>query len=343
MEDKQPPQQLEDSHLDSPDTVVSASNSSVAASESLDTPSANKNNQNGLTDSDKIRFIPKTKLIQKFQDKIKNVNIYLLLFIVVLAIAATLVFINYQNSNKTKDLATINGQELSQEELQKLSSTDQQIGDAKQTLTISSNAVFNGRVLVRENLDVAGTIRVGGALSLPGITVSGTSSFENVQIASNLAITGNTSVQGALAVQQNLTVGGSGNFAGQITAPSISVDRLILNSDLQINRHIDAGGGTPAVSRGGGLGGAGTASLSGTDTAGTVNLNFSPGSSPGTLANITFSAPFSQTPHVVITPIGAACASIGYYINRSTTGFSINANSSGDPSSSCAFDYITID
>lgn len=339
MEDKQP----EDSSLDKPETLVSSGSNNLVASDSLDAPSENLNEQEAKSNSEKIRFIPKTKLSQKFQNRIKNINIYLLLFLIILAVSSAILYIYYQNSNKTKELATINGQELSQEELQKLSASDQQIGDAKQTLTISSNAVFNGRVLVRENLDVAGTIRVGGALSLPGITVSGTSSFENVQIASNLAITGNTSIQGALTVQQNLTVGGNGNFAGQITAPSISVDRLILNSDLQINRHIDAGGGTPAVSRGGGLGGAGTASLSGTDTAGTVNLNFGPGSSPGNLANITFSTPFSQTPHVVITPVGGACANIGYYINRSTTGFSINANSPGSPSSSCAFDYIAID
>lgn len=342
MDDKQTPQQPEDSVLDAPETVVSEPKNNIEASESLDAPNTNKTSQNSV-DSDMIRFVPKKGITQKLQNKIKNVNIYLLLFIVILAIAGAILFIIYKNSTKTKNSAVINGQELSQEELQKLNASDQQIGDSKQTLTISSNSVFNGRVLVRDNLDVAGTIRVGGALSLPGITVSGTSSFENVQIASNLAITGNTSIQGALTVQQNLTVGGSGNFAGQITAPSISVDKLILNSDLQINRHIDAGGGTPSVTRGGSLGGAGTASISGTDTAGTVNINFGPGSSPGTLANITFSAPFNQTPHVVITPIGGACASIGYYVNRSTTGFSINSNLPGDSGGNCAFDYIAID
>ena len=49
---------------------------------------------------------------------------------------------------------------------------------------------------MRDSLDVAGTIRVGGALSLPGITVSGTSAFENVQVASNLSIAGNAAVTG---------------------------------------------------------------------------------------------------------------------------------------------------
>ncbi|MEZ6331213.1 MAG: polymer-forming cytoskeletal protein [Candidatus Saccharimonadales bacterium] len=139
---------------------------------------------------------------------------------------------------------------------------------------MASNAVFNGRALVRNDLDVAGTIRVGGALSLPGITVSGTSASENVQVANNLSIAGNSAVQGTLTVQQNLSVGGSASFAGQISAPSLSVERLILNQDLQINRHIDAGGPTPVASRGSAVGGAGTVSVSGTDTAGTVSINF---------------------------------------------------------------------
>lgn len=342
-QDKQSPQQPQNDTLDSLETIVDPAENSTNndTTEMVDATNTANNINNG--DTYKESNLQKKNIRQKILNRFSSINIYLLIFILILVITGAVIYIGYSNSKKSNISTNLNGQELSQEDLSKLSSADQQIGDSKQTLTIASNAVFNGRVLVRENLDVAGTIRVGGLLSLPGITVSGNSSFENVQIASNLAIAGNTSIQGALSIQQNLTVGGSASFAGQITAPSISVERLILSGDLQINRHIDAGGGTPSASRGPAVGGSGTVSLSGTDTAGTVSINFGPGSSAGNIANINFANQFSQTPHIVISPVGSACASLGYYTSKTSSGFSINVNLAGSSGSSCAFDYIAID
>jgi cytoskeletal protein CcmA (bactofilin family) len=327
-----------DSSLEQKSTVVEEK-SGAQATESLDA----NDSSNKVTEPDVQRFVPKKGIGEKLQKILGRFNIYLLLFILVFVLIAFIAFASYVSNKNAANDAIIGGQELTQEELENLATTDQIVGDPQQTLTIASNAVFNGRVLVRDSLDVAGTIRVGGALSLPGITVSGTSAFENVQIANNLSIAGNTAVQGTLTVSSNMSVGGTASFAGQISAPSISVERLILNEDIQINRHIDAGGGTPAVSRGGAVGGAGTVSLSGTDTAGTVNVNFAPGATSGVIANITFVNTFSQTPHVVISPVGSSCANLNYYVNRSTGGFSINTNNAGTAGQSCAFDYIVID
>lgn len=286
---------------------------------------------------------PKKTFPQLLRSLIEKVNVYLLLFIVVLTIAGFAAFISWKSSKNAEKQAGVLGQELSAEDLAKIKTTDSTVGDSKQTLTIASNAIFNGRVLVRDSLDVAGTIRVGGALSLPGITVSGTSTFENVSVSSNLSIAGNTAVQGTLTVQKNITVAGGASFGGPISAPIINTDRLVLNSDLQINRHIDAGGPTPGSSRGPAVGGAGTVSVSGTDTSGSVNVNFGPGSTGGIIANITFRNPFAQTPHVVITPVGSSCADLNYYVTRSTGGFSIGSTNPGAPGASCAFDYIAID
>jgi hypothetical protein len=127
------------------------------------------------------------------------------------------------------------------------------------------------------------------------------------------------------------------------TVPEPPTAEPRLNSDLQINRHIDAGGATPSISRGSAVGGSGTVSVSGTDTAGTVSINFGPGSGPGIIANISFRNNFTQAPHVVITPVGSSCADLNYYINRSTGGFSIASTNAGSAGSSCAFDYIAID
>ncbi len=338
MDDNKPNQENASDSLENKETIVEQ-NSGAEATESLDA-TVNKNTD---TVSGEQRFVPKKGIGQRVQGLVRGFNIYLLLFFLVVVIVAFIGFASYTSNKKAAEQSVISGQELSQEDLTNLGSSDQQVGDPQQTLTIASNAVFNGRVLVRSDLDVAGTIRVGGALSLPGITVSGTSAFENVQIANNLSIAGNAAIQGTLTVQQNLTVGGSASFAGQISAPSLSVDRLILNQDLQINRHIDAGGPTPAASRGAAVGGAGTVSVSGTDTAGTVSVNFGPGSTAGVIATINFANTFSQTPHVVITPVGSSCAGLNYYINRTTGGFSIGTTNAGGSGASCAFDYIAID
>ena len=339
MEDNKPNPQDTSETVEPTSTEIEQGSTSTEASESLDA-TVNKNTE---TTDDTQRFIPKKGIGQRVQKTVSGINIYMLLFILVLFIVAFIGFASYSSNKKAENQSVINGQELSQQDLENLASSDQQVGDAQQTLTIASNAVFNGRVLVRNDLDVAGTIRVGGALSLPGITVSGTSAFENVQVANNLSIAGNSAVQGTLTVQQNLSVGGSASFAGQISAPSLSVERLILNQDLQINRHIDAGGPTPVASRGSAVGGAGTVSVSGTDTAGTVSINFGPGSAAGVIASINFANNFSQTPHVVITPVGSSCANLNYYVNRTTGGFSIGTTNAGGPGTSCAFDYVAID
>ncbi len=52
---------------------------------------------------------------------------------------------------------------------------------------------------------------------------------------------------------------------------------------------------------------------------------------------------FTQTPHVVITPVGSNCAGLNYYVNRTTGGFSIGTTNSANPGTGCAFDYIAID
>lgn len=340
MDNKPPTTDTVNDSLERADTVV-GSQQPVGVTESISDSLDGTKNTSVIEDAPRAK--PRKSLGQRVQILISGVNIYFLLFVMVLLLAAFAAFASYQSSKKTDSQNIVTGQDLSAADLQNLKNNDTTVGDSKQTLTVASNAVFNGRVLVRDSLDVAGTLRIGGTLSLPGITVSGTSAFENVQVSNNLSVSGNQAVQGTLTVQQNLSVGGSATFAGTISAPSLSIDRLIMNKDIQLNRHIDAGGPTPGVSSGTAVGNAGTVSISGTDTAGTVNVNF--GSSPvaGIIANITFGNSFNQTPHVVITPVGSSCASLTYYVNRTTGGFSIGTANGGPSGSSCAFDYIAID
>jgi cytoskeletal protein CcmA (bactofilin family) len=282
---------------------------------------------------DKKRISPKTF--------IHKINIYFLGFIFLIVITAVISFVAFKDAKSTQGNTKITSTQLDQQALDKLKETDVKVGDPKQVLSVESNAVFAGKVLVKDSLEVAGQIKVGGPLNLPGISVSGTSSFDKVQI-NNLQIAGDTTIQGLLNVQKGATINGPLTVGGALSAASLNIQNISINGDITLNRHIDAGGGTPSRSNGSALGNGGTTSVSGTDTAGTVNINIGGNSTAGCFATINFNQRFNS-PHIAITPVGSGGAGIPYYINRSSSNFSICTASAALPGSSFAFDYIVID
>jgi len=317
--------------------------------------SDNSLEENSLESPESTSGSPEATNDQKPEDKDKKkkrggglkglasrINIYLLLFILILILACFVVFIGLQRSKKDLGTTTVTTTPLDQATLDQLNGSDASVGDPKQTLSVESNAIFNGGVLVKGSLDVAGALKVGGTLNLPGISVSGDSTFDQIN-ANELAVAGDASVQGTLNVQNNLTVAGSAQFGGPISAPQLSVRSLVLEGDLAISRHIDAGGSTPGLSNGTALGGGGTASISGTDTAGTVTINTGGGPAAGCFATITFAQSFSQVPHVVVTPVGSAGAGLNFYINRTTSSFQICTTNPAPGGANFSFDYIAID
>lgn len=272
-------------------------------------------------------------------------NIYLLGFILVIIIAGAIVLVTAlsgRNAAKQEE-KTIATQTLDKNTLDQLANTDATVGDPKQVLSIQSNAVFAGKVLVRDSLDVAGTIRVGGALTLPGITVSGESNFDQVQVNKTLNIGGDASILGQLTVKKNISSSGSATFGGPLTAPQITTSNLQLIGDLNVTRHIAAGGATPGRTNGGALGSGGTASVSGSDTAGNVNINSGSGASAGCFVTVNFAQKFNSTPSVLLTPVGSGAAGLNYYVNRSTSSFSICVASAPPSNASFGFDYFVID
>ncbi len=284
----------------------------------------------------------KTSLGKRVQGLVGKLNVYLLLFVLIVILSAGIVFIGIQRNKKADITTTIGTQPLTKETIDQLKGSEAKVGDAKQTLSIESNAIFSGKVLFRDSIDIAGAVKIGGTLSLGGLTVSGTSTFDQVQ-ANKLSVAGDTTVQGQLTVQKNLTVTGGASFGGAISVPTLAAQSLQLSGDLQFNRHIDAGGGTPGKSNGTALGSGGTSSLNGTDTAGTLTINTGGGPAPGCFATITFTQSFSSTPHVVVTPVGSAAGGLNYYVNRSTSNFSICTTNNPPAGQSFSFDYIVID
>lgn len=270
----------------------------------------------------------------------QKLNIYILLFILLMLIAAAVMAVLFIKSRKEAPKSTLSSQNLSPDALKDLANSGVTIGNSKQILNVASNAVFSGSLLVRNSLEVAGGLKVGGELSLPGIVVSGASKFGQVQ-ADTLAISGATNIQGTLTARR-LNVNGEGTFNGNVTAPRISTNSLVLNGDLTLTSHITAGGPIPGVSKGNALGSGGTVSVSGSDTSGALTINTGSGAAAGCFATITFTKAFSNTPRVIITPIGGGAAGVNYYVNRSTGNMSICTTNSPPSGQSFGFDYLVL-
>jgi cytoskeletal protein CcmA (bactofilin family) len=278
----------------------------------------------------------------RLANKLPRFNLYLLAVLILAVAAIGITIYSFQKNNKPSRGAVVETEPLDQEVLDQLKNSDVKIGDPQQILSVEANAVFAGTVLVRGGLEVAGQIKVGGPLSLPGITVSGNSQFDEVNI-NNLQISGNTTVQRQLTVQGNLAVNGSATFGGTLSAKKLSIQNLQVNGDLQFSRHIDAGGGAPSKANGGALGSGGTSSVSGTDTAGTITINTGSNPSAGCFAAITFNQSFNSTPHVVVTPVGFWAGPLDFYTKRSASNFSVCTRNNPSGGKNFAFDYIVID
>ncbi|MDB5166484.1 MAG: hypothetical protein JWM37_556 [Candidatus Saccharibacteria bacterium] len=297
-------------------------------------------NLEGMTPEEKAAASPvkKQSALKKFVHKF---NIYLLLFGLLLAVAVVIAVVLAINAKKAENEVTIGSQTLTAEALKQLSNSDVSVGDAKQLLTVQSNAIFTGKLLVRQDLEVAGNLTVGGTINISGLKVTGAGTFDTLQ-ANKLTLTGDMTLQGQLSVQKSLIVNGSGTFSGPVTAPSINTSSLLLNGDFATTKHITVGGTAPSKGDGNALGSGGTSSVSGSDTAGSVTVNIGTGAAAGCFINITFAQKFATTPKVLVTPVGQAAGGIDYYVTRTANGFSICTSTGAPASSSFGFDYFVV-
>lgn len=283
------------------------------------------------------------KKVSPIKQFLRKVNVYLLIFLLLVVIAAIVTIVNYLNSQKVPVVPNIASQALTQDALKQLANTDTTVGGSAQTLTIQGNAVISGQTLMRGNLNVAGNFQTGGNIQGPNLTISGTANLGTTQISS-LQVAQNVAIQGTTTMR-DLNVTGASSFSGPMTAAQITVTKLILNGNglLQIPNHLSFSGASPNRSFIGQsiLGGSGTVSISGSDTSGTINLNS--GNSPagsGCIVRINFNKAFDAQPHVIVSPVGSAAGNLGYYVERTTTGFSLCTNNTPAANQVFAFDYF---
>lgn len=273
----------------------------------------------------------------------RKMNVYLLIFILILIVSIVITVVVYLNSTKAPATPSIASQNLTTDSLKQLANTDVSVGDKSQTLTIQGNAVINGETLARGNLNVAGDLQTGGSTTTPNITVSGTANLGTAQMNS-LQVAGNTAIQGETTMR-NLNVAGSSTFSGAMTAAQITVSNLVFsgNGVLTIPNHIKITGPSPNRSINSGiLGAGGSASVNGSDTSGTLNVNTGNNPQPGCFARMAFARNFSSTPRVVVTPVGAAAGQTQFYVERDTSGFSICTTNAAPANQTFAYDYFIV-
>lgn len=285
---------------------------------------------------------PAVKQPSKLKQLFRKANVYFLLFLLIVTIAAIITAVNYLNSQKEPEVPAVANKELTEEELKQLANTDSSVGDVSQTLTIKGNAVIDGQALMRGNLNIAGNLQTGGSIQGPTLTISGMANLGQAQINS-LQVAGDAAIQGNTS-GQNLSIAGTSTFNGPMTASQISVTQLILsgNASLQIPNHISFTGPTPNRTTSPQLGTGGSASLSGSDTSGVVNITTGNNPSPGCMVRVNFAQRFSNQPHVIISPVGSGAGLMNYYTERDNNGFSICAATPAPANQSFAFDYFVM-
>lgn len=285
---------------------------------------------------------PTEKKASPLRRFLRRMNLYFLMFLLIVVVAGAYTIVNYLNSQKVTPQPGIASQELTESALQQLAKTDASVGNTSQTLTIQGNAVVAGQTLMRGNLNIAGNLQTGGSIQGPTLTISGAANLGDTQI-NTLQVASNAAVQGATTLR-DVSVAGTSTFSGAMTASQISVTRLVLsgNAVLQVPNHLSFTG--PSPSRGGitpsVLGGGGSATVSGSDTAGVVNINTGNNPTPGCFTRINFNQAFTSQPRVIISPIGAGAGQTQYYVDRNTTGFSICTANAAPANQTFAFDYF---
>jgi len=271
-----------------------------------------------------------------------HINLYIILFVLLLVIAGIVVTVSYMANRHSAAPASIASQNLSKSAFEQLANSSATIGSTDQVLNIQSSAIFGGKVLVRQDLEVAGNLQLGGTLAPKDLAVGGTAQFGDAQINKTLSVAGTASVQGALTAK-SLQVSGSGTFSGPLSAPQITTSNLQLSGDLILTHHITTGGPTPGRSNGNALGGGGTSSVSGSDSGGSITISTGGSPSAGCFVTINFTARYANTPHILVTPVGSSAAGLSYYINRTTSNFSVCTTTPAPSGVSFGFDYFVVD
>ena len=134
---------------------------------------------------------------------------------------------------------------------------------------------------------------------------------------------------------------GSSLLTADTIGMKLTVQELVVSANLTVNGHIITAGSTPTITAGVATCTTPAVSVTGNDTAGTLNITTGTGcSATGVLATLTFNKTFTAVPHVNLTPTNANATNIKYFRGSATTaGFSIDTAMTPSDSTNYTFDY----
>ncbi len=325
-----------------PEVLQAQSDGSSTESQASDAPS-------GVTHRPKPAFHRIT-----YRPSHKATFIGLGVVVAILAINAVIIAFVVQGQSTANAQGSQSDVTISPAVLNTLGVSRNSVGNLGTELVVGPNSKFNGTVTIGSDVSIGGGLKLNGALtvssatlatlqagntSLNSLDVNGAVKAASLTLGQDLAVAGTSTLQGAVTAGQSLTVAGNLTVGGNFSANNFQANSLTSVTTLTIGGHVITRGSAPTVSGGNALGSNGTVSISGNDASGTVAANIGVGATSGTLASVSFNSQYSNTPHVVVTPIGRSPGD--YYINRTSTGFSIivtNPPSYGG----YAFDYIVM-
>jgi cytoskeletal protein CcmA (bactofilin family) len=284
----------------------------------------------------------KTSFVGKLKKLFGRFNVYLIAFIFILIVAGVIVFIAF-SQNKKQTVNNPKSQGLSNSTLQQIAQGDTSVGGPQQVLNVESNAVFAGKVLVNQSLSVAGGLQVSGNVGFQNVNVSGNTQLQSANIIKDLTVGGNLGLTGNATINQNLQVNGNGTFSGTVSAAALTTSSLQLNGQLVLNHHLSVGGVSPTSTSGSALGSGGTSSVNGSDTAGAISIHIGGGPSAGCFITVSFNQSYNQTPYVIVSPVGQSAAGLSYYVNATTTNFSLCSSNAASANTAFSFDYFVVE
>ena len=292
MEQQGEPVDENNNSLEGSSTVVESSDENVVPVNSTPNISPNIDPQPAQSTASPAP-VPPIKAHHHLFNFVHHLNIYLLSFIIIFIIAIVIAIVAITNNHNSTATTTSNISALTQSQLEKIANNSgtTSVGTANQVLNIAASTIFGGQVLIKQDLDVAGSIKIGGSINLPAISVLGTGTFQALQ-TSKFTVTGDSSLQGNVNIGQALTVAGATTFSGAVSANQLTVQTLNLNGDIVIDHHIDTGGLTPSRTPGNALGNGGTVSVNGSDTAGTITINTGSSPAAGCFVTVVFGKAF---------------------------------------------------
>jgi hypothetical protein len=215
------------------------------------------------------------------------------------------------------------------------------IGDQLVTSTTS------GEVTVDNNatagiLGYATTSKSSGSSGLVGVYIEPTTGVTNPTFTGQDLFKNSSNSTTAFQIQDS---SGASLLTADTTTDTITVQALVVTTNLTVNGHVITGGSTPGIAAGAASCTSPTVSIAGNDTAGVITVTTGTAcASSGKLATVTFASAFGAAPRVNITPASAGSVGLGAYIDNSTistTAFDLDVTGTPADSTTYVWNYFT--